>query len=138
NVLPESAYTSGVDWDWRLASRYAIRGYAAASSLSGSPEAIADVQQNSRHYYQRPDAAGSVRFDPTRTSLSGTAARMMFSKIGGEHVIFTSTAALKSPGFDINDVGFLQRADERTVTNWLQIKSETPTRWFRSRRINFN
>src|SRR2546430_6052800 len=39
NFLPEGAYTGGVDWDWRFASRYALQGYLAASSLAGSPEA---------------------------------------------------------------------------------------------------
>jgi hypothetical protein len=137
NFLPESAYTGGFDWDWRFAKRYALVGFVAASSLTGSPEAITDIQENSRHYYQRPDAT-YVRYDPTRTTLDGAAGKVGISKIGGEHVVFNSSLSFKSPGFDINDVGFFRRADERSVLNWLQIKSETPTRWFRSRRINFN
>jgi Domain of unknown function (DUF5916)/Carbohydrate family 9 binding domain-like len=137
NFLPDSAHTGGIDWDWRFASRYALQGYIAASDLKGTPEGITEVQENSRHYFQRPDAA-QVRFDPARTSLSGTAGRIGLSKIGGQHVVFNSTISFKSPGFDINDVGFFRRADERSVGNWLQLKSETPTRWFRSRRVNFN
>jgi Domain of unknown function (DUF5916)/Carbohydrate family 9 binding domain-like len=135
--LPDAAYTGGVDWDWRFAKRYAAVGYLVASSLTGSPGAIADVQENSRHYFQRPDAT-HVEFDPTRTSLAGAAGRFAIRKIGGQHVVFDSSVSFKSPGFDVNDVGFYRRADERTVMNWLQIKSETPTRWFRSKRINFN
>jgi len=137
NFLPDSAYTGGIDWDWRFAKRYAIVGYVAASNLTGSAEAITDIQENSRHYYQRPDAT-HVHLDPSRTSLSGTAGRIAVNKIGGEHVVFNSSLSFKSPGFDVNDVGFFRRADERTMMNWLQIKSETPTRWFLSRRINFN
>jgi hypothetical protein len=137
DVLPSGAYTGGLDWDWRFASRYAIQGYVAGSALKGSIDAIADIQQNSRHYYQRPDAT-NLHFDPTRTSLSGTAGRIGVSKIGGEHVIFNSNVGFKSPGFDVNDVGYFRRADQRTISNWVQIKSEKPTRWFRSRRINFN
>ena len=32
----------------------------------------------------------------------------------------------------------MRRADQRTMGNWLQIRSDTPTEWFRSRNINFN
>jgi hypothetical protein len=59
-------------------------------------------------------------------------------KIGGQNVRFNSNVSFKTPGFDINDVGFLRRADQRMVSNWLQIRSDRPTRWFRSRNINFN
>src|SRR5437763_8737844 len=37
SFLPDSAYAGGVDWDWRFASRYAVQGYLAGSSLKGSP-----------------------------------------------------------------------------------------------------
>jgi hypothetical protein len=137
SFLPDSAYTGGVDWDWRFAKRYAAVGYLAASSLRGTPAAIADVQENSRHYFQRPDAT-HLEFDPARTSLAGAAGRFAMRKIGGQHLVFDSSLFFKTPGFDVNDVGFFRRADERSVINWMQIKSETPTRWFRSRRINFN
>src|SRR5947207_15142528 len=137
SFLPDSAYAGGVDWDWRFATRNAVQGYLAGSDLEGSPDAIADVQENSRHYFQRPGATHGI-FDPTRTSLSGASGRIGVTKIGGQRLIFNSTIAFKSPGFDVNDVGFFRRADERTMNNWLQIKSETPSRWFRSRRINFN
>jgi hypothetical protein len=135
--LTSSAVAGGLDFDWRFKSRYALSGYWAASDLRGAPAAIGAVEQNSRHYFQRPDTT-ALTYDPARTSLSGVAGRLSLAKIGGQHVIFTSAAAFKSPGFDVDDLGFFKRADERSTTNWLQIKSEVPTRWFRSRRINFN
>jgi hypothetical protein len=135
--LPGSAYTGGIDWDWRLKKFYSLSGNWAASSVRGDAQAIKSLQENSLHYFQRPDAK-AFTLDATRTSLAGAAARIGFSKIGGQHVIFNSTFAVKSPGFDVDDLGFFRRADERTVNNWIQIKSEKPTRWFRSRRINFN
>src|SRR3954453_15212877 len=42
--LPGQAYTGGMDWDWRLAKRYAIQGYWAASSVHGDAAAIAALQ----------------------------------------------------------------------------------------------
>ena len=71
--LPDSAYTSGVDWDLRFKKRYSITGYVVGSRLHGEPEAISRIQQNSRHYFQRPDSA-STELDPTRTVLAGGAA----------------------------------------------------------------
>jgi hypothetical protein len=46
--------------------------------------------------------------------------------------------SLKSPGFDINDVGFLRRADQRTMSNWLQWRNERPSKYVRSFRFNLN
>jgi hypothetical protein len=135
--LPDTALTSGVDWDLRFKTRYALTGYWAGSRVSGTPDAIDRVQENSRHYFQRPDLT-SATLDVTRTSLSGNAGMIAISKIGGQNVRFNSNVSFKTPGFDINDVGFLRRADQRTVSNWLQIRSDRPTRWFRSRNINFN
>jgi uncharacterized protein DUF5916 len=135
--LPGQAYTGGVDWDWRLKKRYAIQGYFAGSSIHGEADAIADLQTSNVHSFQRPDA-GHVEFDPLRTSLNGYGAMLAVSKIGGERVRFNSNVGLKSPGFDINDVGFMRRADQRSMSNWLQVRYERPTKWYRSFRYNLN
>jgi hypothetical protein len=135
--LPGSAYSGGIDWDWRFKSFYSFAGNLIASRVNGTAEAIDDLQENSRHYYQRPDAT-SFDLDATRTSLSGTAGRFNFSKIGGQRVRFNSNNTFKSPGFDVNEVGFFRRADMITTGNWLQIRSDVPTKRFRNRALNFN
>jgi hypothetical protein len=135
--LPSQAYTGGVDWDWRLDSKYSITGFAAGSNVRGDPEAIAGLQESNVHSYQRPDAA-HVELDPTRTSLAGSAASVAFNKIGGERVRFTTNVSMKSPGFDSNDVGFLRRADTRSMSNWLQWRNERPSKYLRSFRFNLN
>jgi hypothetical protein len=137
DVLPSSATTGGVDWDLRFKRRYALTGYWAASAVRGEAAAIASLQEDSRHYFQRPDLK-TTTLDGTRTSLSGDAAMIAISKIGGQYVHFNSNVGFKSPGFDINDVGFLRRADTRNIGNWIQFRSDHPNRWFRSRTINFN
>jgi Domain of unknown function (DUF5916)/Carbohydrate family 9 binding domain-like len=135
--LPGQAYTGGVDWDWRLTKRYAVQGYLVGSSVRGDAQAIADLQQSNVHSFQRPDAA-HVDFDPARTSLNGYGAMLAVNKIGGERVRFSSNVSLKSPGFEINDVGFMRPADQRTMSNWLQVRYERPTKWYRSFRYNLN
>jgi Domain of unknown function (DUF5916)/Carbohydrate family 9 binding domain-like len=135
--LAQHANTGGADWDVRFKQRYAITGYLAGSNIHGDASAIEQLQENSRHYFQRPDLR-SVHLDPARTSLSGAAGQIAIAKIGGEHVRFNSNVGFKTPGFDINDVGFLRRADTRRMSNWLQFRSDQPNRVFRSRMINFN
>jgi uncharacterized protein DUF5916/cellulose/xylan binding protein with CBM9 domain len=135
--LPKSAFTGGVDWDVRFKSRYSVTGYLAGSSVSGSADAIDGIEENSRHYFQRPDAT-VLHLDQAATSLAGASGRVGVSKIGGQRVRFNSQVGFKSPGFELNDVGFLRRADERWMANWFQVRSDAPNRWFRNRNLNFN
>jgi hypothetical protein len=135
--LPNSAYSGGVDFDARFRKFYSLTGYFAASRVNGDPSAIEAIQEDSRHYYQRPDAT-SFAVDPTRAALSGTSGRIGLNKIGGQRLRFMSQVGFKSPGFDLNDAGFLRRADERWLLNWLQIRSDVPNRWVRSRNLNVN
>src|SRR5262249_50480033 len=135
--LPDRAFSGGVDFDARFKSRYSMTGYWAASMVHGDPAAIQDLQQNSRHYYQRPDAE-SFAYDPTLTSLSGTSGRIGVGKIGGQRTRFNVNVGFKAPGFDLNDAGFLRRADQRWLGSWFQVRSDVPNRWFRNRYLNFN
>jgi len=70
--------------------------------------------------------------------MRGQSFMVSMSKIGGERVRFSSNVSIKSPGFDINDLGFMRRADERSVSNWLQIRHDRPWKYLRSFRINLN
>ena len=135
--LPESAYTGGVDWDLRFRKRYTFGGYLAASHVRGDVEAITSIERNSRHYFQRPDA-DAFDFDPDATSIDGASGRFRVAKIGGQRVRFNSEFGFKSPGFELNDIGFLRRADEKWTANWIQIRSDVPNKWFRNRNVNFN
>jgi hypothetical protein len=135
--LPSQAYTGGIDYDWRFRGKYAIQGYWAGSSVRGEAAAIDELQRSNVHSLQRPDST-SLHYDPTRTALNGHGGSVKFTKIGGQRVRFMSIAGLTSPGFEINDLGFMRRADERTMTNWLQVRYETPSKYLRSFRYNLN
>ncbi|MGH7710405.1 MAG: DUF5916 domain-containing protein, partial [Gemmatimonadaceae bacterium] len=68
--LRRAAYSGGIDWRHQFAKQnYELSGYAAASQVDGSAEAIARTQRSSVHFYQRPD--DEIEYDSTRTSLSG-------------------------------------------------------------------
>ncbi len=136
--LPGSATTGGVSWDWRQKDpRYALRGYWSGSTIRGSAEAIDDLQRNAVHNFQRPDA-DHLDYDPGRTTLSGQAGQLGLHKIGGKRVRFSFVADYKSPGFDINDVGYLRRADQVMQSGWVQVRWDTPTSWYRNVRFNLN
>ena len=137
SVVPDSAYTGGADWDLRIKQNFALTGFLSGSTVRGTTDAIAAVQQNSRHYFQRPDAT-SFDLMLDATSLTGAGGRIRFGQIGGHSIRFNTEVGFKSPGFDLNDIGFLRRADERWTSNWFQIRNETPGRYLRSRYINFN
>ena len=137
-LLANSAYAGGVDWDLRLArKRYAIAGYWAGTRINGTEAAIARLQENNVHSFQRPDAT-HVEFDPTRTTLSGQSGSLAFRKISGARVRFESNASFKTPGFDSNDLGFIRRADQITQSNWLQWRHDQPGKFIRSFRFNIN
>jgi Domain of unknown function (DUF5916) len=90
------------------------------------------------HSFQRPDS-DHLTYDPSRTAMNGYGGSLSVSKIAGQRIVFNSNIGFKSPGFEINDVGFMQRADQRTMSNWLQVRYDKPSqKWLRSFRYNLN
>jgi hypothetical protein len=59
-------------------------------------------------------------------------------KIAGDRLRFNSTSWFKTPGFDINDLGFLRRADEMGLSNWVQFRRITPWKGLREFYLNVN
>jgi len=82
--------------------------------------------------------ADTAPFDPTADAMNGNAGAINFSKISGERTRFNFTAAYKSPGFDVNDLGFMPRADVIGSNAWVQMRWEKPGRFVRTKNVNFN
>jgi hypothetical protein len=135
--LRSAAYVGGVDLRRRfIDNEYEIRAYAAMSDLHGSADAIAALQTNSVHAYQRPD--DGIAYDPTRTTLRGDAERISVSKFGGGITRFQSVYQRFSPGFESNDLGYQQRADEQLFRNWFALQFSKPTALYQRANFNFN
>lgn len=116
--LASGAYAGGLDFRHRfLNSTYEFSGSLDRSQVDGSPADILVLQENAVHYYQRPDAG--LRLDSTRTSLVGDAEELKFDKVGGQHLMFESAYQRRSAGFEINDLGFLRRADQQSWSTWV-------------------
>jgi Domain of unknown function (DUF5916)/Carbohydrate family 9 binding domain-like len=137
SFLPESAITGGVDYDWRIGKRWGLNGYWAGSDVSGSPVAISELQRSTVHSFQRPDAS-HVEYDPFADTLRGHSGSVSFGKIAGERTRMNVNVGYKSPGFDVNDLGFQPRADEIPQNSWFQLRWQKPGKYTRNINLNFN
>jgi hypothetical protein len=110
--LRSSAYTGGFDLRHRFGAndRYLVSGFVLGSHVRGSENAIAATQRGPSRYFQRPDAT-HTDYDPTRTSLTGWAAKLDVQKVGGGFWNWGMLTSAKSPGFEINDLGYQREAD---------------------------
>ncbi|NJD18071.1 MAG: carbohydrate binding family 9 domain-containing protein [Gemmatimonadetes bacterium] len=136
--LRDAAYAGGVDFRHRFAGeRYEVAGYLLGSHVRGSSDAIARTQRSAVRYFQRPDAE-SFTYDPTRTDLSGGSAYLSFARIGGEHWRFSTGLHTRSPGFEVNDMGYQRDADSFVNWAWVQYQQSTPQGPFRRWNVNAN
>lgn len=134
--LRRNAYVGAVDFRHRFAKGvYELTGSFDLSRVAGSPTAIASTQRNSTHNFQRPD--DRLAFDSTRTSLSGTDAELLFTRRSG-FIQFQTSYQRLSPGFEINDLGFLRRADQVGWNNWASLNWTSKTKLFNRAFWNFN
>jgi hypothetical protein len=116
--LPSSAYVGAVDFRNRFYhNTYEISGSFDQSRVQGTPAAMLGVQTNAVHYYQRPDAG--LPLDSARTALGGDAEELHVIKVGGQHLSFESAYQRRSAGFEINDLGYLRRADQTSWNTWV-------------------
>jgi hypothetical protein len=137
SFLANNAFAGGLDYDWRLSQKYSVSGYWAGSMIKGNTGSITRLQENNVHSFQRPDA-DYIDLDLDATTLRGHAGSLSVNKISGETTRFSSFVGFKSPGFDSNDLGFMRRADEKTVSNWFQWRNFTPGKYVRTRNFNLN
>ena len=116
--LPSSAYVGAVDFRNRFFRNiFEVSGTFDQSRVQGAPPAMLSLQTNSVHGYQRPDAR--LPLDSNRTVLGGDAEEFKFDKVSGQHLLFESAYQRRSPGFEINDLGYLRRADQTSWSTWV-------------------
>lgn len=111
NEINSGSYTGGIDgWTFLDSSKtWVTTGWIGMSHVTGNETRMIRLQRNSQHYFQRPDAKVN-RLDSTATSLTGYAGRFYINKQKGNS-FFNSAFGIISPEFDVNDVGFISRAD---------------------------
>lgn len=133
----DKAISGGVNFFHNWKDReWTILGNLLYSNVHGTAAKITSTQESFEHYYQRPDA-DKLDVDASLTSLSGTAGSLQLSNNGGSNNIsFRTGVTYRSPGFEINDIGFLNSADEVTYSTWVGYRYPQPFGIFRSLRTN--
>jgi hypothetical protein len=136
--LRAEAYAGGLDFRHRFGSdEWQLSGYLIGSRVIGSPDAIDRTQRSAARYYQRPDAE-HLTYDPTRTSLAGASANVGVSKIAGGFWRVGTGVQSRTPGFEVNDLGFLNQADYAVHWGWLGYHRSSPVGPFRRVNVNLN
>ena len=137
SYLRRAAYVLGGNITHRWSpSHYELTANVSRSVVEGTRQSIASTQLNSVHLYQRPD--GGLTVDSNRTSLSGTEEQVTFGKFGGSMWHFQTAYDRRSEGYEINDIGYLRRANQQTFNNWMQFGWRKPTAVYRQMTGNFN
>ena len=141
-VLHRGAYTTGATFRNRFAGgKYELAGQFAGSYVTGTPAALLLTQTSSVHYFQQP--GDDARVDSSRTSLGGHSEQIKFGKYGGGVTRFETSLLRQSAGFEVNDLGYLRRADivdwstwgalsfrsARGIYNWAQINGNHWEQW---------
>lgn len=111
DFLPEAAYTGGFDWMSQWGDRsYYINAKGTFSHIRGHRNAILNLQKSPVHYYQRIDA-DHLEPDSSKTSLTGTGGELNIGKGGNGRWRFEEEIEWLSPGFELNDIGYIRQAD---------------------------
>ncbi|HQU71437.1 MAG TPA: DUF5916 domain-containing protein [Calditrichia bacterium] len=131
-LVNRRAYGGGVDWRLKwLEGRYRFSGDLGFSYVAGSEVAIAALQRSPARYFQRPDA-DHFSLDSARTHLAGYSFSAGLGKESGRHWLWDLSLWGESPGFEINDLGQLRRADEVGTGVSLKYRETTPGRIFQN------
>jgi hypothetical protein len=130
--MNRNAFTGGIDFlhQWND-KEYYIDAKFLGSIINGNTKAINELQYSSARFYQRPDAA-HLTFDSTRTDLLGHGARIKFGKGSKGLWRYSAEFNWRSPGLDLNDLGFMRTADIFKEKLLLSYFITTPASIFRT------
>ncbi len=130
--LNSNAFVAGLDgWTFLDSSgTWVMNGWFGSSFVNGNKTDLTMLQTSSRHYFQRPDSK-LLKVDSSATNLNGFAGRVVLSKQKGNWGV-NSAIGLVSPGFEINDLGFLPMSDVINMhfASWYQWTN--PTSFYRN------
>jgi hypothetical protein len=138
DFLPADAFTGGLDFAHYFRNRtYVLEGSSIFSQVTGSQEAIRNLQTNPVHYYQRPDAT-HLGVDDSATALSGHGGKVRFARTEKSRWRFSDTLRWSSPGLELNDLGYLRQADSLQNHATVGYNQSEPQGLFRSFDIALN
>jgi hypothetical protein len=137
-LLNRNAYTGGVDlmhfWSDKT---FFISAQAIFSQIYGSEDALNILQTTPAHYFQRPDA-GYLEMDSSRVNMNGHGGHLKIGKGSNGNWRYSAALNWRSPGLDLNDVGFLLFADIIEQNLSASYVENTPRGLFRTYTLTAN
>jgi hypothetical protein len=138
DFMNRNAYTGGIDLLHQFHDKeYYIDAKLVGSSITGSHEAMINLQQSSARYYQRPDVH-YVHFDSTANALSGSGGSIKIGKGSKGLWRYSTEFTWRSPGFDLNDLGYMQIADIIKQKNSVYYFVNKPVSIFRTYNVSLS
>lgn len=136
--MNQNAYTGGLDLlhHWHD-KEYYIDAKLVGSNISGSRNAMLNLQQSSARYYQRPDV-NHVHIDSSLNQLSGYGGNIKIGKGSKGLWRYSSELTWRSPGFDLNDMGYMQMADVIKQKNSVYYFVNKPVSIFRTYNVSLS
>jgi hypothetical protein len=137
NRISGAAFAGGFDFTQYFKKKtYMFNVNAAFSEISGTRLAMIRAQSSSARYFQRPGS--HISLDSSRTSLSGNGGRIQFQKVGGGHFRYLAAVLWKTPGLELNDMGYQREADQIFGVVWVGYRLWEPKSFYRSVNLNYN
>ena len=119
----------GVDFECALPDpAWVISGYTSNSTLLGTEKIISEIQRNSAHYFQRPD--DRITLDTTKTQLDGTSSELSITKISGKNIKGSFIYRQISPGYDINELGYIRSANTKQLKSYIEYGDFVPKKYW--------
>jgi len=137
DALVGNAFSAGVDITRYFANRlYYIDAKGMFSTLHGSPAALLKTKTNAVHYFHRASGADYLHLNPDSRSMSGTGGYLKVGKKGNAQWNFSQLFSWSSPGFDLNDVGYMKQSDYKLNETEIAFRKTDPWGPFRFAGIN--
>jgi len=131
DLLPSNAVSGGVDllhyWNNK---NYYFEVKSIASQLQGSQNSILQKQLAHTHRYQRLDA-DYLQVDSLREQLGGHGGLIQLGKKGGKFR-FNLLGQYRSPGLNLNDMGYIRQADFIGQGTEVTYHMNEPGKWIRN------
>ncbi len=130
--MPANAYTGGFDILHRFRDKeFYIDARLTGSHVTGTTEAITLLQESSARYFQRP-GADYLNYDTDRTQMSGYGGKFEIGKGAKGFWRYSTGISWRSPGLELNDLGYMRTADEINNENAVSYFVNQPVSVFNS------
>lgn len=136
DFLTDNAFTGGLDFlhQWND-KEFFVEAKVLGSYLNGSSRSITRLQESSARYFQRP-GIDYLSYDTSKTALSGYGAKLRIGKGAKGFWRYSSGITMLSPGLELNDIGYMQTADEINNENEIGYFVNKPVSVFRTYKVN--